>query len=268
MMAHVPRTHDQAYPAPDQFNLRVELLPLDDLAASMLLAGGPQMADGFVVRRDHGGDDAHVSVLITTDASLAERTKNALQSSRRLVITVLLADKAPAEFSCPYILCTPHTGNLASLLVELRRLFLEPSLIGIDFTDYAPLFQHPGQIHFAQQILSQGTSQTATGAELGQRILGTGGKPISLILMLNYGENFSAADASNSDLLLRIDQVATAILEPVPDECLDHILVAAYRPYSTDKCTISAFYTAASDVLACHRSRHRTIEYKQLPGKD
>ncbi|OZB38342.1 MAG: hypothetical protein B7X48_13605 [Acidiphilium sp. 34-60-192] len=153
-MAHVPRTHDQACPAPDQFNLRVELLPLDDLAASMLLAGGPQMADGFVVRRDHGGDDAHVSVLITTDASLAERTKNALQSSRRLVITVLLADKAPAEFSCPYILCTPHTGNLASLLVELRRLFLEPSLIGIDFTDYAPLFQHPGQIHFAQQILS------------------------------------------------------------------------------------------------------------------
>ncbi|OYV68245.1 MAG: hypothetical protein B7Z67_13965 [Acidiphilium sp. 21-60-14] len=250
-MAHVPRTHDQAYPAPDQFNLRVELLPLDDLAASMLLAGGPQMADGFAVRRDHGDHDAHVSVLITTDAWLAERTTSALPSTRRLVVTVLLADTVPDGFSCPYILCTPRPEKLASLIIELRRLFLEPSLIGIDFTDYAPLFQHPGQIHFAQQILSQGTSQTATGAELGQQIIGTGGKPISLILMLDYGENFSAADASNSDLLLRIDQVATAILEPVPDERLDHILVAAYRPYSSEKCTISAFYTAGSDVLTC-----------------
>jgi len=251
MMDHIEQALDNGCPARDQFKLRAELLPLDDLAASMLLASGQQLADGFAIRRDHGGDDAHVSVLITTDASLAERTKNALQSSRSLVIPVLLADTTPAEFSCPYILCTPHPEKLASLLIDLRKLFLEPSLIGIDFTDYAPLFQHPGQIHFAQRILSRGISVTATGAELGQQILAAGGKPISLLLMLDYGGNFSAADASNSDLLLRIDQVATAILEPVPDERLDHILVAAYRPDSADECTLSAFYTARSVVPTC-----------------
>lgn len=254
MMDHIEQALDNGCPARDQFKLRAELLPLDDLAASMLLASGQQLADGFAIRRDHGGDDAHVSVLITTDASLAERTTNALPRERRLVFTVLLADTAPDGFSCPYILCTPHPEKLASLLIDLRKLFLEPSLIGIDFTDYAPLFQHLGQIHFAQRILSQGESLAATGAELGHQILAAGGKPISLILMLDYGENFGAADGGTSDFLLRIDQVATAILKPVPDEHLDQILVAAYRPDSTNKCTISAFYAAPYDVLPCHRT--------------
>ncbi|WP_460255560.1 hypothetical protein, partial [Acidiphilium sp. MT5] len=43
-MDHIEHALDNGCPARDQFNLRAELLPLDDLAASILLTSGQQVS--------------------------------------------------------------------------------------------------------------------------------------------------------------------------------------------------------------------------------
>ena len=116
----------------------------------------PSVLSGFHVHHTAGAADFHVSVLVAADAEQAARTAATLVDGRKLVFSIILANTPPETFSGSYLVCPAHSQDLLALLVALRRLCFECSIIGIDFADFSPVFRVPGRIGFLYRQLPNG----------------------------------------------------------------------------------------------------------------
>ena len=228
-------------PDVDFFQLRVELVAVDDTAVQVLGALDPSVLDGFHVHHTAGAADFHVSVLVAADAEQAARTATTLVNERALVFSIILANTAPETFSGSYLVCPAHSQDLLPLLVSLRRLCFEYSIIGIDFADFSPVFRVPGRICFFHRQLPNGTSLTEAGTDLGQRIRAQDASTSTVLMILAAGTHFRDPMMSETSDLHQIDTAINAVVQPFPDESLHSIVFAGYVLKDIDVFSLGVF---------------------------
>ncbi len=228
-------------PDVDFFQLRVELVAVDDTAVQVLRALDPGVLNGFHVHHTAGAADLHVSVLVAADAEQAARIASTLVNGRKLVFSIILADTAPETFSGSHLICPAHSHDLLPLLVTLRRLFFEYSIIGIDFSDFSPIFLVPGRIRFFHHQLPNGTSLTEAGTELGQRIRAQDASTSTVVMILAAGTHFHDPTMPESSPLHQIDATARAVIQPFPDESLHSIVFTGYVLEDIDVFSLGVF---------------------------
>ncbi len=218
--------------------LQAELVILDDAAAQTLAAIEPRVIEGLPISHGESTGTAHVGLLVTSDAAKAAASATALRGQRQLVFTLLLADAPTQELAFPHLVCP----ELAPPLTALRRLLLEPSLIGIDFTDYAPLFRYPGRIGFAHRAVSFRTHLHETFSELGREIAASGQRSSSMVVVLACGERFTELPINTSGYFAQIDDAATAILAPQAADGASEVMLGVYEAKDADDFSASVFF--------------------------
>ena len=238
-------------PDVDFFQLRVELVAVDDTAVQVLGALDPSVLDGFHVHHTAEAADFHVSVLVAADAEQAARNATTLVSARALVFSIILADTAPETFSGSYLICPAHSQDLLPLLVSLRRLCFEYSIVGIDFADFSPVFRVPGRISFFHRQLPNGTSLTEAGTELSQRIRAQDASTstVVMVMVLAAGTHFRDPTMPETSELHQIDTAAWAVIQSFPDESLNSIMFSGHVLEDIDVFSLGVFSAFAAQPL-------------------
>ncbi len=225
----------------DIFKLHVELIVVDDIAATLLSALDPIVLNGFHIHRTASSAEFHVSVVVAAEAKQAAELASALSDKRLLVFLLILTDTEPSQINGSYLLCPPHSKILIPLLVALRRLFFEHSFIGIDFSDYAPTFRTPGRIWFIYRELSYGMSLADAGTELGGIIRAHKASISTILMVFATGEQFLDAAISETNQLYQIDVTVEAICQNPPVDDNTGIMFAGYSLEGLDIFSIGVF---------------------------
>ncbi|MFP5226227.1 MAG: hypothetical protein ACLGXA_01260 [Acidobacteriota bacterium] len=231
----------QIPPDPD-YSIHTELVVVDDIAAQALRAVDPGIMEVFTIV--HGAPrtaDVHVSILLSGDARQADALATRLAHQRLLVFTIFLADTSQQGLSGPYIVCSRRPQHLGPLLAALDRLFSKDSLVGLDFTDFAPLFRTRGEISFIDRAVSPGTSITQAGNEIGSLLSANGQLPSPLVLVIAFGEAFRD-DENNEPSLLMLERALESIVDPDGDDSHDEVWCAFFRTQSSHDFLISVFH--------------------------